>query len=329
MTKFLIYSTVFLCLVLAMLPHVLYLLAWVVGKCARFIVPYRPFGYVALALVACCILGILYGYFVGRFRMVTNEVPFAHPEVPEAFDGYRIVQISDLHLSTFNDSPKRLQKVVDEINAQQPDLICFTGDLVSFTSEEVKPYVEILRGLKAKDGVVSVLGNHDYATYVHGFSEVQKQQAVQSLIAMERDTLGWHLLLNESRQLVRGKDTLTIIGCENQSCSGNGISPIKRGNLNKALSGTRGFRVLLSHDPTHWRGEVLGKAIPLTLSGHTHAAQFRLFGWTPARWFYPESNGLYTEGKQSLYVNQGIGCTVPFRINAPQEITIVRLMKND
>ena len=327
MTKFLIYSTVFLCIVFALIPHILYLLTWFVGKCARFAVPYRPFGWSALALVTVCVLSIVYGYFVGRFRLVTKEVTFRHPDVPEAFDGYRVLQISDLHLSTFDDAPQRLQRVVDAINAQHPDVICFTGDLVSFTSKEVEPYVTILRGLKATDGVVSVLGNHDYATYVHSFTEEQKRQAVQSLICMERDTLGWQLLLNESKLLVRGGDTLSILGCENQSCSGNGISPIKRGNLQQAMAGTSGFRVLLSHDPTHWRGEVLGKAIPLTLSGHTHAAQFRLFGWTPARWFYPESDGLYTEGDQALYVNQGIGCTVPFRINAPQEITVITLKR--
>lgn len=325
MTKFLIYSTLFLCIVLALVPHILYVLSWLAGKCARFSVPYRPFGWTAVGLVLLCILVIAYGNLIGLYRTTVKEVTFAHEQVPAAFDGYRIVQISDLHVSTFERHPERLQQTIDKINALQPDLICFTGDLVSMTADEVTPFVEILRSLHAKDEVVSVLGNHDYATYVHSFSDAQKALAVNRLIETERNILGWNLLLNESKMLVRDGDTLSILGSENQSCGGNGISPIKRGNLAQALSGTGGFRVLLTHDPTHWRGEVLGTDIPLTLSGHTHAAQFRIFGWTPARWIYPDSDGLYTEGSQSLYVNTGIGCTVPFRVGVPQEITMITL----
>lgn len=325
MTKFLIYSTLFLCIVLALVPHILFVLSWLAGKCARFSVPYRPFGWTAVGLVLLCILVIAYGNLIGLYRTMVKEVTFAHEQVPAAFDGYRIVQISDLHVSTFERHPERLQQTIDKINALQPDLICFTGDLVSMTADEVTPFAEILRSLRAKDGVVSVLGNHDYATYVHSFSNAQKALAVNRLIETERNILGWNLLLNESKMLVRGNDTLSIMGCENQSCGGNGISPIKRGDLAQALSGTAGFRVLLTHDPTHWRGEVLGTDIPLTLSGHTHAAQFRIFGWTPARWIYPDSDGLYTEGGQSLYINTGIGCTVPFRVGVPQEITVITL----
>lgn len=325
MTKFLIYSTLFLCIVLALVPHILFALSWLVGKCARFSVPYRPFGWTAVGLVALCLVVIAYGNLVGLYRTTVKEVTFTHEQVPAAFDGYRIVQISDLHVSTFERHPERLQQTIDKINALRPDLICFTGDLVSMTTDEVTPFVEILRSLRAKDGVISVLGNHDYATYVHSFSEEQKAQAVARLIETERNVLGWNLLLNESQMLVRDGDTLSVLGSENQSCGGNGISPIKRGNLAQALSGTGGFRVLLTHDPTHWRGEVLGTDIPLTLSGHTHAAQFRIFGWTPARWIYPDSDGLYTEGSQSLYVNTGIGCTVPFRVGVPQEITVITL----
>lgn len=325
MTKFLIYSTLFLCIVLALVPHILFVLSWLAGKCARFSVPYRPFGWTAVGLVLLCILVIAYGNLIGLYRTMVKEVTFAHEQVPAAFDGYRIVQISDLHVSTFERHPERLQQTIDKINALQPDLICFTGDLVSMTADEVTPFAEILRSLRAKDGVVSVLGNHDYATYVHSFSNAQKALAVNRLIETERNILGWNLLLNESKMLVRGNDTLSIMGCENQSCGGNGISPIKRGDLARAMSGTAGFRVLLTHDPTHWRGEVLGTDIPLTLSGHTHAAQFRIFGWTPARWIYPDSDGLYTEGRQSLYINTGIGCTVPFRVGVPQEITVITL----
>lgn len=327
MTKLLLFSAIFLSVVLALIPHVIFVITYLIGKCAHFTVAYRPFGWCAIGLVALCISTLSYGYLVGRFRTTTNEIVFSHKEVPTNFDGYRIVQISDLHVSTFEHHPERLQRTIDKINALQPDVICFTGDLVSMKAEEVTPYVEILRSLHANDGVISVLGNHDYATYVHDFSDRQKDHEVAKLIDTERDVLGWNLLLNESHIIVHGSDTLSIIGTENQSCSGNGISPIKRGDLTRAMSGTGGFRVLLTHDPTHWRGEVLGTGIPLTLSGHTHAAQFRIFGWTPSRWIYADSDGLYTEGNQSLYVNTGIGCTVPFRVGVPQEITVITLRK--
>lgn len=182
MTKFLIYSTLFLCIVLALVPHILFALSWLVGKCARFSVPYRPFGWTAVGLVALCLVVIAYGNLVGLYRTTVKEVTFTHEQVPAAFDGYRIVQISDLHVSTFERHPERLQQTIDKINALRPDLICFTGDLVSMTTDEVTPFVEILRSLRAKDGVISVLGNHDYATYVHSFSEEQKAQAVARLI---------------------------------------------------------------------------------------------------------------------------------------------------
>lgn len=324
--KFLIYSTLFLCILLALIPHVLYVLTWIVSKCAHFHISYKPFGWCAVALIALTCSLITYGYFIGRFRTVVNEVTIERSDVPAAFDGYRIVQISDLHVSTFN-KPEQLEKTIVKINQLHPDLICFTGDLVSMTADEVLPYESVLKSLNVKDGVMAVLGNHDYATYVHQFTAEQKQQSVEHLIDIERNTLGWNLLLNESKAFVREDDTLTIIGCENQSCSGNGISPIKRGNLLQAMEGTCGFRILLSHDPTHWRGEVLDTDIPLTLSGHTHAAQFRVFGWTPASWFYRDNQGLYTENGQMLYVNTGIGCTMPFRIGVPQEITVITLKK--
>lgn len=327
MTKFLIYSTLFLFFLMALVTHLLYFLTWLVGKCAHFSAPYKPFGWSALALVVLTILLISYGFIVGRYRTVVKEVIIENPDVPAAFDGYRMVHISDLHVSTFQSNPAKLEKTIEKINRLEPDLICFTGDMVSMTADELLPFVPMLRLLQAKDGVVAVLGNHDYATYVHQYSAEQKLQSLERLIAFERKDLGWHLLLNESMTVERAGEKLTIIGCENQSCSGNGISPIKRGELSKAIQGTDGFRVLLTHDPTHWRGEVLDTDIQLTLSGHTHAAQFRVLGWTPASWFYNENQGLYTEKGQMLYVNTGIGCTVPFRIGVPQEITVLTLKR--
>lgn len=329
MVTFLIVSVIILCLVLAMVPHLLYVVTWMVGKITGVAVPYRWFGCSALVLVGSTLLLLIYGYFVGRYRLEVREVNFEHQEVPPLFDGYRIVQISDLHVSSFDNNPSKLQPVVDKINTLRPDMICFTGDLVSMDADELLPYVGMLKSFHARDGVMAVMGNHDYALYVHDYTPEEKQKSVDQLIQLECDSLGWNLLLNESAQIIRGNDTLSVIGCENQSCGSNGISSLKRGRLDDAMTGTSGFRILLTHDPTHWRAEVIGKDIPLTLSGHTHAAQFRIGRWTPASWFYPDCEGLYTEGDQSLYVNTGIGCTAPFRIGVPQEITLITLKRKN
>ena len=318
----------FFCIALTIAAHCIYGLVWLVGKCARFYVPYKPFGWAALILVIICIAFICYGFFIGRFKSEIKEVTFENENLPKVFDGYRIVQISDLHLLGFKGYEDKLKLTFDKVNGLHPDMICFTGDLVSFSADEIAPFAEMLRGLRASDGFFSVLGNHDYATYDYKINKAERDAKVAELIRTERDVLGWNLLLDESSFVVRGGDTLTVIGCQNQSCAGKGISPVQRGNLKKAMQKAHGFCILLTHDPTHWRGEVLDTEIPLTLSGHTHAAQFRIFGWTPAKWFYPDSDGMYVAENQALYVNTGIGCTVPFRIGVPQEITLITLKKD-
>jgi predicted MPP superfamily phosphohydrolase len=315
--------------VVAVLPHVVWLLAWMVGKGFHYTMPYAPFGWTALALVAVVWAVLAWGCFVGRWRLQTTRMEYAHPHIPSAFDGYKIVHISDLHLSTFDDNPKQLRRFVDSINALQPDLICFTGDLVTFGTSEAEPYTTTLRQLQANDGVVSVLGNHDFLIYSHNLTDdAMRQREVDSVARYEREQLGWRLLRNENTVVERVGERLTLVGVDNTVGQGQGFSTIDRGDLPKAMAGTDGFRILLTHDPSHWRSEVLPDTdIPLTLSGHTHSAQVRLLGWTPASWMFKEAWGRYDEGGQTLVVNAGLGCTLPVRINCPAEITLITLRK--
>lgn len=311
---------------LVVVVHLVWLVAWLIGRWGDSVVPYAPFGWTALALVLFAWSVLAYGFFVGRFRLDINNINYTHTEIPPAFKGYKIVHISDLHLSTFDDRPAALQRLVDSINAQQPDVICFTGDLVTMGVSEAEPYRDILRRLHAPDGVISVLGNHDMLIYRSWASDAERRSEVSKLVDFERNELGWHLLRNEHLNIVRADDTLTIVGVDNCACKHQGFRTVHAGNLPQAMAGTDGFRILLSHDPTHWRAEVLGKTdIPLTLSGHTHAAQVRLFGWTPAAWAFRETAGRYDSAGQTLYINVGLGGTLPVRLNCPAEITVITL----
>lgn len=325
-------TAVVLVLILAALPHIVWLLLWIIGKICGFKVPYAPFGWSAIGLSVLCVILLTYGTYIGRWKYAVTRFEYSNPDVPKAFDGYRIVQISDLHLSTFDDNKQKLTELIDTINALNPDLICFTGDMVTIGEIEAQPYTSDLKRLKAKDGVMSVLGNHDFMIYTLGRSEkpnADTDAEVEKLTVYERDTLGWNLLRNAHQIIHRGDDSITIIGVDNINSSNQGFKTISRGDLPKAMAGTDGFRILLSHDPSHWRAEVLPDTdIPLTLSGHTHAAQVRILGWTPASWMFSETYGFYQEDGQTLYVNIGLGCTVPFRIGANPEITVMTLKKN-
>ena len=317
----------FLGVIVAIIPHLLWLIGWLIGKCFHYSLPYAPFGWTALGLAVLLWLLMAYGYFVGKWQMETNEVAVTSPMLPKAFDGYKIVHISDFHLSTFENHPEKVQRLVDSINAQQPDLICFTGDLVTMNKTEAEPYTDILKQLHAKDGVMSILGNHDFFIYNRSMADsTTHSKAIQELVDYQRDTLGWTLLRNEHHVIRRGADSLTIVGVDNIHGGGQGFSTVDFGDLGKAMKGTDGYRILLSHDPSHWEAEVLHHTdIPLTLSGHTHSAQVRLFGWNPASWMFRQSWGKYTTDGQTIYVNAGLGCTLPVRLNCPSEITIIRL----
>lgn len=325
--KFFIISVVILGILFALVPHVIYLLAKVVGLIAHFKVSYKYFGFTALGLFVLISVLMTYGYAFGRFRSEVTTFDFESESVPGAFDGYKIVQISDLHLDGWKGNSEHLKKRIDEINAINPDLVCFTGDLVSLSPSEIDGFKPILKELKAKDGVISILGNHDYLPYARHLSDSARWQQVNKVIDAERNDLGWNLLLNENTIIRHGADSIAILGCENQSVGAHPV--IQRGDLAKTCEGTEGiFRILLTHDPSQWRKEVVGKTdIPLTLSGHTHAMQFRVLGFTPSKWIYPDCDGLYIVGNQKLYVNIGLGGTMPMRIGATPEITLITLRK--
>lgn len=329
MLRFFFIMVLALSVVLALLPHIVWLVMWTVGKAFRVSVHYAPYGWMALGLVSFAWALLAYGFYVGRWNVQQTEWTYENAAVPTSFDGMRIVHISDLHLSTFADNPSKLDEFVQLINATHPDLICFTGDLVSLQLEELAPHINTLRQLTASYGVCSVLGNHDFFLYSPQYrTDREKVEAVDSLAEMQRNQLGWHLLRNESYTITRGTDTLTIVGVDNSNCSNQGFRTIHRGDLHKALQGTSGFRILLSHDPSHWMAEVIPNTdIPLTLSGHTHGAQIRLLGWTPASWVFNETCGRYDVTNQTLYINIGLGCTVPVRIGANPEITLITLKK--
>ena len=315
-------------LLVALLPNILWLLGSLVSLFAGKHLRYAPFGYASLILALAVILALAYGYWLGRWNLRVREVEYHNDSLPSVFQGFRIVHISDLHLCTFDDNPEKLQKFVDAVNAQNPDLICFTGDLVTIGKEEAQPYAKVLRSLSARYGVVSVFGNHDFLIYNSTYAgEEERLYAVEELARYEREDLRWTLLRNSSMVITASDgSTLTIVGVDNKNCKGQGFKTINRGNLSKAMKGVEGFTILLSHDPGHWDAEVLPLTdIPLTLSGHTHAAQFSLFGWNPSSWMFKRSYGRYDEQGQTIYVNPGLGCTLPFRIGARPEVTLITL----
>lgn len=267
-----------------------------------------------------------YGTLLERGWYQVKDVTVACPSLPESFDGFTIAHISDIHLRSFSGRPESLRKAVARINSLESDIVCFTGDLVSMDVSEMDGLEDILKNIEAP--VYSVMGNHDYHLYAGSGGETDKDiivAKVEELCKRER-ALGWHLLRNQSETIPLGCDSLAVIGVENTSASSHFPS---HGNLQAAMEGTEGcFKILLSHDPTHWDMEVIGKDIPLTLSGHTHAIQFSLFGWSPSRYLFKRYRGLYTEKGQNLYVNIGLGETIfPARIGARPEITLIKLMK--
>lgn len=269
-------------------------------------------------------LFMLYGALMGRNLFEVKEVEIAFDNLPESFDGYRIVHISDIHARSFTGREVQLEKAVDIINELGPDMIAFTGDLITLSPDELDTTAPVLGNLTAADGVISVLGNHDYCIYGDTSPETTAAD-LDTLTGRERE-MGWNLLLNENIIISRGADSIAIIGVENTSPSRHFPS---KGELGKASEETEGmFRIVLSHDPMHWESEILGKDYPLTLSGHTHAMQLSLLGWTPSSLMFRQSRGLYSSGRQHLYVNIGLGETlIPARIGTRPEITLITLRR--
>ena len=296
----------------------------VAGVAALFGASFKCFFVKGLWFLLLPWLAWTYGTMVERNCFRVKRVEVESSRLPASFDGYRVVHISDMHLNSFAGRERALQRAVDKINALNPDVVLFTGDLVSLGHWELDGMQDILAGIRAKDGVFSVLGNHDYSEYHRWPSKQEQAEAVEMLKHRQRD-MGWRLLLNENEPIARGADTISIIGVENIS----GDRHFRTyGDLAKAMQGADGaYKILLSHDPSHWRKEVVGKSdIDLMLAGHTHAMQVMLFGWSPSSLIYDEWGGLYSEGEQSLYVNRGLGQTVfKARIGAMPEITLLEL----
>lgn len=277
-------------------------------------------------LIPVALMG--YGILIERNRADVTKVEMKFPNLPESFKGYRIVQLSDIHSRSFEGREDVLRKMVDQVNALQPDLIVFTGDVITMDPDELDSTQPVLSQLKAKDGVVSVLGNHDYGVYMDPrklkkVASDDKDWCPKEVARRERE-MGWRILLDENVVIRRGVDSIAVVGVENTTPSPHFES---RGDLARASQGTEGmFRVLLSHDPMHWDMEVRGKDYPLMLSGHTHAVQFSLFGFCPSRFMFKQYRGLYESGDQKLYVNIGLGETIfPARIGAAPEITLITL----
>ena len=267
-------------------------------------------------------LAIGYGALIERNCFRVNEVRISFENLPETFDGYRIVHISDIHARSFAGRERHLARAIDKINGLNPDIAVFTGDLITLSPDELDSLAPILGRIQTK--TFSVLGNHDYSIYSN--SSAQARQAhLEDLISREK-ALGWDLLLDEHRIISKDTDSIAVIGVQNTSPSRHFPS---KGDLKKASKGTNGmFRIVLSHDPMHWENEILGQDYPLTLSGHTHAMQLSLLGWSPSRLLFDQYRGLYTRSGQSIYVNPGLGETIfPARIGVRPEITVITLTR--
>lgn len=314
----------FVLLICVAVPKVVFLLfdalGWGVCWRAPKALPYVHGAATLLAIIVAAFQ--VYGTALGWHRLTVVPTTLRVTGLPTAFENYKIVQISDLHLGTYAGNTDYISRLVDSVNATRPDLIVFTGDLVNTQSSEADDYVPVLSRLKAKDGVLSILGNHDYCMYQPGLTPQAQAAETRRVVSLER-SMGWHVLLNENTALVRGADTLYIAGVENV-----GKPPFpERGDLGRALAGipADGCAILLSHDPWHWTHGVVGQNIPLTLSGHTHAMQLQIGRFSPASWFIPQWGGLYTEGRQQLYVSTGVGGTIPYRLGAWPRVEVLQL----
>lgn len=271
---------------------------------------------------------LLYG-FNNKYRYQVNKLRLSFANLPAAFKGLKIVHISDIHSGSFTDR-QAVEKGIEKIMEQKPDLILFTGDLVNDRATEMEEYKHVFNKLKAPLGVYSTLGNHDYGDYVHWESEQVKAANLESLKSVHGD-MGWRLLMNEHVVLEKGGEQIALLGIENWSARGN--FP-KYGKMHEAHPGTEQipFKILMSHDPSHWEAEVLDKYkdVDLMLAGHTHGMQFGLeipgFKWSPVQYMYKQWAGLYEAEKQKLYVNRGFGFIgYPGRVGIMPEITVLEL----
>ena len=286
---------------------------------------------IAIGLAAIPFASLLYGMFRGKYNFKVLSYKLEYDDLPEAFEGFKIAQISDIHSGSF-DNPKKVQYGVDLVNDQDADVVFFTGDLVNNRAEEVLPWIQTFKKINAKHGVYSILGNHDYGDYSPWESPEAKKKNMEDLKKAQKK-MGWDLLLNESRFIEKQGQRIAILGVENWGSGGFK----KAGDLNKALNdvAAEDFKILMSHDPSHWEAEVLPHPynIHLTLSGHTHGMQFGIeipgwIKWSPVQWRYKQWAGIYGQPEQRINVNRGFGyLAYPGRVGMWPEVTSITLKK--
>ena len=314
------------------IPQALYSFLKRVPEQTQFIPSRRKIiSQIALGLASIPFASLLYGMYRGKYNYKVLSYKLEFEDLPDAFDGFKITQISDIHSGSF-DNQTKVQYGVDLVNQQKSDLVLFTGDLVNNRADEIKPWIKIFNKIKAEFGVFSILGNHDYGDYMRWESPAAKRKNMEDLYDAHNE-MGWDLLLNESRFIEKDGDRLAIIGVENW---GSGFK--KAGDLNKALNNVseKDFKILLTHDPSHWEAQVIPHPfkIHLTLSGHTHGMQFGIeipgiIKWSPAKWRYKQWAGVYSEKNQYLNVNRGFGyLAYPGRVGMWPEVSVITLSKS-
>jgi uncharacterized protein len=286
---------------------------------------------VAITFTVVPAIGLIYGMIRGAYRYRVHHVKVPSPNLPESFHGFKIVQLSDIHTGSFmNESA--LTKAFDIVMQQGADLILFTGDLVNNKTDEVEGFEHLFKTLKAPHGVFSVLGNHDYGDYFQWDTKEQKVENLENLKTHQKD-FGWRLLMNEHVALEKNDEKIALIGIENW---GGSMRFPKYGKMKEAHAGTETYpyKILMSHDPSHWDHQVVKdfQDVDLTLSGHTHGMQLGIeipgFKWSPVKYLYKNWAGLYKQGEQFLYVNRGLGFLgYPGRLGIWPEITVIELQK--
>ncbi len=285
----------------------------------------------ALILASVPFGALMYGMFRGKYNYKVMSYEIEFDDLPNSFDGFTISHISDIHCGSF-DNYQKVKYGIELINKQKSDVIMVTGDIVNNISAELDPWKDLFSKLTAKYGIYSVLGNHDYGDYMQWNSDDEKIKNFENLKKIQNE-MGFNLLLNENDSIRKGDETISIVGVENWGAGGFK----KAGDLKKATSGLsiKEFKILLTHDPSHWNAEVTPSEnyFPLTLSGHTHGMQFGIdipgwIKWSPIKWRYPQFAGLYKKAKEYLYVNRGFGyLAYPGRVGMWPEITVITLKK--
>jgi predicted MPP superfamily phosphohydrolase len=302
---------------------------WMLSLFLAFLITKLFVSEIAVLVAAVPFTAFMYAMLKGKYDYRLHKVTLHFDDLPDAFDGFTITQISDIHSGSF-DNKGAVQRGIDLARAQQSDLFVFTGDLVNNAAGEIEPYIDMFSTLKAPYGQFSILGNHDYGDYIRWNSEQEKADNLEQLKA-HHTTLGYRLLLDEHVMLEKGGQKIALIGVQNW---GKGF--IQIGDLDKALRGVDkdAFKICLSHDPTHWEEKIRyhPTTIQLTLSGHTHGAQFGVetagWRWSPVQYRYLDWAGLANENDRYLYVNRGFGfLAFSGRLGIWPEITVFTLKR--